>query len=410
MDRPITRAQFLSVNRDKTIETAPIYGKPDIPEKVQAAFVRADLNADGRIAGDREMSALFSAIDTFDTDGNCHSVRARAKSLALVERGAQSPSGQASTPSTRLKALLRARPALKTHQDMIRLCLNIGQGDWQLGQRVAQTFGLDLNRLTDNRSAILSGTSATSPTTLSQRSVEELIGLSDPNTLVDEYDARRRITRIADIFTAEPDPIGMFAIVYRHITNNAVQSVEDGLYDNPVWTRHLITAFARRYLENLHGHLTDGEVTPQWTKYYKIARNCDVGRGRVLGVAIATHLMVDLVYALYDVESVAEQEEDYMLFGEVSLWVFPNLVEDIQAVYNTDVSGLLQGFFFGDWVDGITSEGTTTTFIYQTVRANAWRNSQNLWRFPHWMVNADVRSGWALAEVSLASLDAVGAL
>ena len=57
---------------------------------------------------------------------------------------------------------------------------------------------------------------------LSAESVERLIELSNPDTLQNEYDARYRVAAIADIFEAEPDPIGMFSIVYRHITNNAV--------------------------------------------------------------------------------------------------------------------------------------------------------------------------------------------
>jgi len=186
--------------------------------------------------------------------------------------------------------------------------------------------------------------------TLSPESVQTLIVLSDPTTLVDEYDTRYRIQAISNIFEAEPDPIGMFSIVYRHITNNAVYSVEEGYYEHEQWTRDLITAFARRYLVNLHGHLTGGHVTHPWRKYYKLARDCSVGRGRVLGVAIATHLIVDLAYAVHDVKGIDKHEEDYMLFGEISLWVFPNLVEDIQEVYKTDVSGLLTGFFLGEWM------------------------------------------------------------
>ena len=245
---------------------------------------------------------------------------------------------------------------------------------------------------------------------LSPQSIERLIELSDPTTLQNEYDARYRVASIADIFEQEPHPIGMFSIVYRHITNNAVWSVEEGLYEHSMWTRHLITAFAWRYLLNLNGHLTGGYVTPQWKKYYSIAQNCSVGRGRTLGVAIATHLLVDLAYALNDVDSRDYHREDYMLFGEVSLWVFPELVSDIQRVYGTDMSGLLRGFFLGEWVDTLTEEGTATNFIYQTVRVNAWRNGQNLAFFPGWMVDADIVSGWGLAEVALASLDAAGAL
>ena len=245
---------------------------------------------------------------------------------------------------------------------------------------------------------------------LSDTTRQEVIELSDVNDLGDEYDVRERIERIAHLFKQEPDPRGIFSIVYRLITNNAVASVEEGLYDNPQWTRELIVAFARRYLVNLHGHFTDGEVTPQWRKYYKLAQNCDVGYGRTLGVAIATHLMVDLAYALDDVNSITEHESDFTLFGEVSLRVFPNLIEDMQIVYKTDVSDLLQGFFLGEWIDSIYTKGTATTFIYQTVRLNAWRNSQNLLSYPRPVVHADITTGWGLAEVFLATLDATGAL
>ena len=126
-----------------------------------------------------------------------------------------------------------------------------------------------------------------------------------------------------------------------------------------------------------------------------------MGKGRTLGVAIATHLLVDLAYALDDVDSRDMHREDYMLFGEVSLWVFPNLVSDIARVYDTDMSGLLRGFFLEEWVDALTSEGTATNFIYQTVRVNAWRNSRNLSFFPRWMVDADITTGWGMAEVAL---------
>jgi hypothetical protein len=245
---------------------------------------------------------------------------------------------------------------------------------------------------------------------LSREATERLIALSDVDTLGDEYDVRDRIERIAGLFTEERDPRGIFAIVYRLITNNAVASVEEGLYEHPQWTRELIVAFAHRYLVNLHGHFTGGEVSDQWKKYYKVAQDCNVGYGRTLGIAIATHLMVDLPYALDDVGSKEHHEEDFVLFGEVSLRIFPDLISDMGSVYQTDVSALLKGFFLGDWVDSVYTEGTATTFIYQTVRINAWRNSRNLLTFPAWMVHADITTSWGLAEVFLATLDATGAL
>ena len=238
----------------------------------------------------------------------------------------------------------------------------------------------------------------------------ELIELSDPNTLVDEYDAQGRVNRIAQLFREAKDPRGLFATVYRLITNRAVESVDHGDYVHPVWARSLITEFARRYMANLHGHLTGGAVTGQWKKYYGLAQNCDVGRGRTLGVAIAVHLMVDLPKTLHLIDSQPEQREDFVVFGDILLEIFPQLVLDVERDYDTDVRDLLRGFFFGDWVDRFTREGTMTAFMYQGIRLKAWRDGQNYRRFPRAVVDLEVRMSWGVVEITLAHLDAVGAL
>lgn len=238
----------------------------------------------------------------------------------------------------------------------------------------------------------------------------EMIELSDPNTLTDEYDAQARVNRIAQLFREAEDPRGLFATVYRLITNRAVESVEDGDYAYPTWARSLIIEFARRYLANLNGHLTDGEITGQWAKYYDIAQNCDVGRGRTLGVAIAVHLMVDLPRTLYMIDSLPEQREDFVLFGDILLEIFPQLIIDIERDYRTDVRDLLQGFFFGDWVDRFTREGTMTAFMYQGIRLKAWRDGQNFRKFPRAVVELEMRASWGIVEVLLAHLDRVDVL
>jgi len=245
---------------------------------------------------------------------------------------------------------------------------------------------------------------------LSSLDERRLIELSNPNTLVDEYDAQVRVNAIAKIFRESEDPRGLFATVYRLITNRAVESVDNGDYEYPTWARSLITEFARRYLANLYGHLTETEVTGQWTRYYNIAQNCDVGRGRTLGVAIAVHLMVDLPKTLHLIDSLPEQREDFVVFGDILLQVFDQLIIDIERDYKTDVSDLLKGFFFGDWVDRFTSQGTMTAFMYQGIRLKAWRDGQNYRKFPRAVVEAEVRLSWGTVDLLLAHLDAVGVL
>ncbi len=245
---------------------------------------------------------------------------------------------------------------------------------------------------------------------INEREQRELVTLSDPNTLVGPYDAQQRINQIAAIFKQAQDPRGLFSTVYRLITNRAVESVEDGDYEHSQWAKNLITEFARRYMANLHGHLTDGEVTGQWKKYYDIAQNCRVGRGRTLGVAIAVHLMVDLPKTLYLIDSQPEQRQDFVRFGDVLLEIFPQLITDVAVDYQTDVRDLLNGFFLGEWVDRFTRRGTMTAFMYQAVRLKAWRDGQNYQHFPRGVVDAEVRIAWGTVEVLLAHLDAVEVL
>ena len=63
---------------------------------------------------------------------------------------------------------------------------------------------------------------------------------------------------------------------------------------------------------------------------------------------------------LYQIDSRPEQRDDFILFGDILLEIFPALITDIDRDYNTDVEDLL-GDFLGDWVDRLTSEGTMTT-------------------------------------------------
>ena len=120
--------------------------------------------------------------------------------------------------------------------------------------------------------------------------------------------------------------------------------------------------------------------------------------------------MVDLPHTLYKIGSLPEQREDFILFGDILLEVFPQLIIDVKADYDEDVTDLLNGFFVGKWVDSMKGLGTTTEFIYQGIRMKAWRDGQNLRNFPEAVVNADILTAWGIVEVSLAKLDASGVL
>ena len=119
-----------------------------------------------------------------------------------------------------------------------------------------------------------------------------LVELTDPTTLKDMYDLRGRIRELDKIFVEHKDDRGLFTSLYRVITDGAVDSVERGLYEDNTWASKLTHNFGRRYLANLHGDLTGGDVTGAWKSYYKQARDPSVSRERVTGMGAIVHLVL----------------------------------------------------------------------------------------------------------------------
>ena len=102
-------------------------------------------------------------------------------------------------------------------------------------------------------------------------SLRELIALSDASTVKSKEEFAQRIEQpmhcLSQIKThAEPSAF------YKVITNQAVQSVQEGRYDDNIWgADRLLTSVL--YLENLHAHLTGGRVSAGWRRYYELADN-----------------------------------------------------------------------------------------------------------------------------------------
>ena len=140
--------------------------------------------------------------------------------------------------------------------------------------------------------------------------LDELIMLSEPTSVSGPEDVQLSRGH-RDIFAWEGDPRFIRdGLSSRHRSRS--RSVHNGDYEHPEWAQNLITEFGRRYLGNLHGHLTGGPISGAWDKYYGLAQKYEVGRGRTLGVAIAVHLMVDLPYTLYSIGSHQDQREDFV--------------------------------------------------------------------------------------------------
>lgn len=238
-----------------------------------------------------------------------------------------------------------------------------------------------------------------------------LLELTDTRKLVDAADARARIDELAAHLVSAGDPRGLFAVVYRLITNRAEASVREGAYAHTEWARVLIVRFAARYLDNLAGDLRGGNVTPPWGGYYDLARNPSASRAQTLGVGIVVHLMDDLPRTLAEIGSTPAHERDFMVFGEILLEVFPDLVRDVRAAYGADVRGLLSGLAAGVIVDAVAGQDATTRALYQAIRWKAWIMGQKLQSpLERPLAQLEVTTSLAGVRAALRHLAATGAI
>lgn len=206
----------------------------------------------------------------------------------------------------------------------------------------------------------------------SEAEMQRLIALSDPAQLRDLYDARIKVTEIANIFAQYADYRGLFAIYYRDTLNSAIPALEDAHYQDMRWAWAASFDFVDRYLTNLHGHLTGGTVAPWWQHHYAMTADCSKSAGRVLTSALNAHLIEDFPRALAKVGTTPANTGDFFAVGDDLIPTTPTIVADIKAVYGYDMSRFFQLYFVGDVADPVFGDGTTSYVFSQAGRAQSF--------------------------------------
>ena len=246
---------------------------------------------------------------------------------------------------------------------------------------------------------------------ISSEAVDRMIELTEVTDNEDAYSTYARIDGIASLFEACGDPWGLFPTTYRRITARGLAAIEAGEFDDPAWANRIIVDFAGRYMENLRLALQDREPSWAWKHYYRLALREDVSRTRSVVVAMCAHLMLDLPYSLAAIETTEENKNDFFVFGDMMIEVADLFIDDLKFYYETDAEALLNGFFFGDWVDGVFGENAMMTLSYQAIRTKSWNNRWYLEQdWGMWVADSEIWSSFWLTEGVLATLDATGAI
>jgi len=245
---------------------------------------------------------------------------------------------------------------------------------------------------------------------ISSEAVDEMLFLTDLTNEEDVYSIYNRIDRIASLFENCGDPWGMFPTTYRHITNRIIEAIEDGEIEDKEWARSIVLDFASRYMVNLQSVLLGEEPSYAWGHYYYLADNPDASRTRAVLVAMVAHLTLDLPYSLVDIETTEDQKDDYFVLGELMIEITPDFIEDLRYYYDTDAEDILNGFFFGEWVDGAFGQDTTITLSYQTIRTKSWNNRWLIESGWSWVADAEIYTAFWTIDGVLATLDAAGTI
>ena len=241
---------------------------------------------------------------------------------------------------------------------------------------------------------------------ISLEAAEEMLLLTDVTSEEDIYSTYDRIDQIASLFEACSDPWGMFPTTYRHITNRIIQAIEHGEIEDQDWARRIVVDFASRYLANLEQALLGGEPSYAWDHYYYLADHEEASRTRAVVIAMVAHLTLDLPYSLVAIDTTEDHKDDYFVLGELMIEITPDFIGDLRYYYNTDAEDLLNGFFFGDWIDGSFGQDTTVTLSYQTIRTKSWNNRWLIEGGWTWVANTEIYTAFWTIDGVLAALDA----
>ena len=245
---------------------------------------------------------------------------------------------------------------------------------------------------------------------ISMDAVEDMLTLTTLSGNETVYTTYERIDGIATLFEDCGDPWGMFPTTYRHITLRIIQAIENEEIADSTWGEQIVLDFASRYFANLEAALTAGELSYGWEHYYYLADNAEVSRTRAVLVAMVAHLTLDLPYALWEIGTTDDHEDDYFVLGELMIEITPNFIEDLRVYYDTDAEDILNGFFLGEWVDGVYGEDTMITLSYQTIRTKSWNNWRLLNSGWGWLADSEIYTSFWTIDGVLASLDAAGTI
>jgi len=196
-----------------------------------------------------------------------------------------------------------------------------------------------------------------------------------PATNIDEV--LSRLDEIIAQSIVQKDPHGVFAALYRRVTEAVKQGIGDGVYDDGPRMERLDVIFANRYISAWEARQQQQKATEAWNMTFEAAGE---GRRRLmlqhLMLGMNAHINLDLGIAAASVSKgadIASLQADFNRISDLLLQMIDEVQDSIRAV--SPLFGIID-WFFKDRDERFAG------FSLRTTRTLAWTTANTLMTIP----------------------------
>lgn len=186
----------------------------------------------------------------------------------------------------------------------------------------------------------------------------------------------QRLDAIVEEAAQRGDPLGIFALVYRGVTELVKTGIEQNLFKDGPRMERLDVIFANRYLDAYDCYRQNKGCTQSWLTAFKVAHRNDLLTLQHLLAGMNAHINLDLGIAAAEAVppgELAALKDDFFIINRL-------LTEQIDAMQDklSAVSPLL---FLLDFF-GKTRDEKFAEFSLKKARGHAWLVAQRLSKLP----------------------------
>ncbi|WP_375445260.1 DUF5995 family protein [uncultured Fibrella sp.] len=143
------------------------------------------------------------------------------------------------------------------------------------------------------------------------------------------------LDKVARHFKAQNNPMGLFAAVYRVVTQRVADGLKQGLFKNPVAMERLDVGFGNRYFEAVNRYFDGQKATAPWQVSFDAARQPVITNQHLFSAANA-HITFDLPIVLADVfrgQDLAVVVDDFALMNQLFDDMYDQMNDNVGRIF-----------------------------------------------------------------------------